>query len=296
MRLPERSRRYESAHYDSGRWSSIDLRPGDIVVATPNKAGTTWTQYLCAMALHGGPNLPAPLSELSVWTDTKFYELAEVVALYERQSWRRVFKTHTPLDGLPYREDVSYVVCGRDARDAFLSMCDHNANFTPENKDRFLPLPADVDLLFRLWMTGPSYPWTEDGFPYGPYFHHLASFWEFRHLPNVHFLHYQELTHDLPRAFDQLAAFLRVDDLSAEQRESILDAARFEVMRKDADALAPFANLNAWISNQAFFRAARSGAWREALNAKSHALYEQLTRERYPRDLLHWIEHGRVTT
>lgn len=294
MRLPERSRRYESAHYDSGRWSSIALRAGDVVVAAPYKAGTTWTQYLCAMALHGGPDLPAPLTELSVWTDTKFYELEEVVALYERQPWRRVFKTHTPLDGLPYREDVSYVVCGRDARDAFLSMRDHNANFTQEHRDRFVPLPSDVDLLFRLWMTGPSYPWTEDGFPYGPYFHHLASFWEFRHLPNVHFLHYQDLSADLPRTFDQLAAFLGAE-LTTEKREQIIEAARFEAMRESADALAPLADLNAWVCNQAFFRAARSGAWREALNTKSHALYERLTRERYPSDLLHWIENGRVT-
>ena len=43
------------------------------------KAGTTWIQYLCTMALHGGPALPAPLVELSVWTDTKLYDLDEVV-------------------------------------------------------------------------------------------------------------------------------------------------------------------------------------------------------------------------
>lgn len=291
MRPPERSRRYESLLYDNARWDSIAMRAGDVVVAAPYKAGTTWMQYLCAMALHGGPALPAPLVELSVWTDTRLYALDEVVELYARQPWRRVFKTHTPLDGLPYREDVSYIVCGRDARDAFLSMRDHDANTKPAHRERFLPLPADADILFRLWLTGPSHPWTHDGFPYGPYFHQLASFWEFRRLPNVHFVHYRELMQDLPRALDRLAAFLGVA-LSSAQREAIVAAASFESMRKGACDLAPLANQDLWISREAFFCAARNGAWREALSTKSHALYEKLTRERYALDLLGWIEQG----
>lgn len=300
MKLPERTRHYVSPLFDSARWDSVALRPGDVIVATPYKAGTTWTQFLCMSAIHGTPELPAGLSALSPWADGKLYDLENVRTSLEAQQWRRVIKTHTPFDGVPYREDVSYVVTARDPRDAFLSMRDHNANFKEERRAEVLraagipeniKLPEDVDVLFRMWMTMPSHPWTHDGFPFGPYFHHLTSFWEFRDVPNVHLMHYRELRANLPRMFDGLAAFLGVT-LSAEQRQAILSAARFETMRDSAEKLAPLAEQDVWHDSRQFFRSARSEAWRDDLSAESQALYQQLTRERYPRDFLNWIENG----
>jgi hypothetical protein len=35
--------RYRSWVYDSARWRHVRLRPGDIVISTPPKCGTTWT-------------------------------------------------------------------------------------------------------------------------------------------------------------------------------------------------------------------------------------------------------------
>lgn len=300
MRRPERSRHYVSPLYDSARWDAITLRPGDVIVATPYKAGTTWTQYLCAMAIHGGPDLPPPLSELTTWVDTKLNELDDVVTLFERQRWRRVLKTHTPLDGLPYREDISYVAVARDPRDAFLSMRDHNANFKAEKRAALLraaglpenlSIPTEVEPLFRLWMTTPSQPWLHDGFPFGPFFHQSASFWDFRDLPNVHLIHYRELKADLPRTFDRLTAFLCVE-LEDERRNAILSAASLDAMRDSAETVAPLASKDVWKSRRAFFHSGRMEAWRDALSAESQTLYEQLTRERYPRDFLNWIENG----
>jgi hypothetical protein len=252
------------------------------------------------MAIHGGPDLPAKLSELSTWVDTKLNSLDEMVALFERQPGRRIFKTHTPLDGLPYREDVSYVVCGRDPRDAFLSMRDHNENFKEELRSALLraagvptklPFSTEADPLFQLWMTRPSQPWTRDGYPFGPYFHHLLSFWNYRHLPNIHLLHYRDLSADLPRVLDGLARFLGVS-LSAAQTEAIVRAAAFDVMRDNAERVAPLAHKNVWHSTRAFFRSARLEAWRERLSPESQALYAELTRKRYPEDFLHWVENG----
>lgn len=300
MKLPERSRHYMSPLYDSARWDSIALRPGDVIVATPYKAGTTWTQYLCAMALHGGPELPLPLSELTTWVDTKLNRLDDVISMFEGQPWRRVLKTHTPLDGLSYREDISYVAVARDPRGAFLSMCDHNANFRAEKRAELLraaglpenlPIPTDVEPLFRLWMMTPSQPWLHDGFPFGPYFHQSASFWEFRDLPNVHLMHYRELRADLPCTFDRLAAFLGAE-IDGKRREAILAAASLDAMRESADTVAPLASRDVWKSRRAFFHSGRMEAWRDGLSSESQALYKQLTRKRYPQDFLNWIESG----
>src|SRR5579871_587592 len=62
-------RRYEASMYDSSRWDGFELRPGDIIISTPPKCGTTWTQMICALLVLQEPELPLPLVTLSPWID-----------------------------------------------------------------------------------------------------------------------------------------------------------------------------------------------------------------------------------
>jgi hypothetical protein len=54
--------RYRSIIADSARWDGFAFRPGDIVITTPPKCGTTWTQMLCALLIFDGSVFPAPLA------------------------------------------------------------------------------------------------------------------------------------------------------------------------------------------------------------------------------------------
>ena len=98
--------RYRSIIADSARWDGFTFRPGDVVISTPPKCGTTWTQMLCALLIFDGPAFPAPLGDISLWLDMCIRPLAEVMAAYAAQTHRRFIKTHTPLDGLPLYADV----------------------------------------------------------------------------------------------------------------------------------------------------------------------------------------------
>lgn len=60
---------YRNLIWDSGRWDGFEFRPGDIVICTPPKSGTTWTQMLCAMLIFGGDDFPHPMDTLSPWLD-----------------------------------------------------------------------------------------------------------------------------------------------------------------------------------------------------------------------------------
>src|SRR6187455_3349932 len=71
-------RRYRSITADSGRWDGFAFRSGDIVISTPPKSGTTWTQMLCALLIFDGPAFPAPLDEVSPWLDMNIRPLADV--------------------------------------------------------------------------------------------------------------------------------------------------------------------------------------------------------------------------
>jgi hypothetical protein len=302
MELPERTRLYQTAIYDSSRWDQFHLRRGDILVCTPVKSGTTWTQFLCALLVHQSTVFPAPLNHLSRWLERLRDPVEEVVAAFESQPHRRIIKTHTPLDGLPYSAEASYVFCGRDPRDVFFSMQDHVANASEESKQDMrrragLPedfaFPTDIDMLFSLWLTTPASEGLEDGFPVGSVMSFTQKFWRFRHLPNLHFLNYTDLRTDLDGELRRLARFLGTP-IDEALWPSFLDAASLDAMRERADELAPGAHFGEWRSNRDFFKSARRGTWRDLLSVESQALYEELAADRLGPRLKTWLEGGRA--
>ena len=72
MDTPCRTRTYRSHHLDSERWDHVTLRPGDVVISTSMKAGTTWMQRIMSLLVFGAGPLPAPLVALSPWIDSAF--------------------------------------------------------------------------------------------------------------------------------------------------------------------------------------------------------------------------------
>src|SRR5947199_350426 len=121
-------RRYQASMYDSSRWDGFELRPGDIIISTAPKCGTTWTQMICALLILQEPELPLPLDTLSPWIDMVTRARTDVFADLEAQTHRRFIKTHTPLDGIPSDPAVTYICAGRDPRDVGLSMDHHIGN------------------------------------------------------------------------------------------------------------------------------------------------------------------------
>jgi hypothetical protein len=125
---PERAHHYHNLFMDSQRWDGFAARDGDIIVCTPYKSGTTWVQMICALLVFRTTQLPRPLAEISPWLDLRVAPIANVLASYAAQSHRRIIKTHTALDGLPYFDNVTYLYCARDPREIFISMWNHGKN------------------------------------------------------------------------------------------------------------------------------------------------------------------------
>jgi aryl sulfotransferase len=116
---------------DSLRWNFFTSRKDDIVVATTYKAGTTWAQVIVANLIFEG-KLPGSITDLSPWIDHRLFPLELVLGRLEAQTHRRAVKTHLPLDGLPFHDNIKYVCVGRDPRDIFLSHWNMYRNFRPE--------------------------------------------------------------------------------------------------------------------------------------------------------------------
>jgi len=45
---------YRTLIFDSARWDGFAYRPDDIVISTPARCGTTWTQTTCALLVLSG--------------------------------------------------------------------------------------------------------------------------------------------------------------------------------------------------------------------------------------------------
>lgn len=303
MNKPERLHDYVTPLMSTDRWAGFDPRRDDILVCTSYKAGTTWTQTICALLIFQKAALPGRLSDLSPWVEVLTRPIDEVLAEYAAQTHRRFIKTHTPLDGLPWYEDASYLYCGRDPRDVFMSMLNHMQNMDEERLKELqeaagieLPedqpeLPEDVNELFRMWLTTPTFEWEKDGFPWWSHFSHLRTFWEQRHLPNLHFLHYADLQADLEGQMRRVAGLLGID-VEETLWPELVKGASFDTVRANPEQYAPEANVGLWKDTSKFFNKGTSGQWCDVLDAESLKLYEEVKADRLPPIAAEWLERG----
>src|SRR5512146_2874724 len=119
---------YRVGRQDNSRWDGFVFRPGDIVISTRSRSGTTWMQMICALLIFQTPDLPAPLAELSPWMEWLSLDREKLLAGLAAQKHRRFIKTHTPLKGLPLDRRVTYVVVARHPLDMAVSLYHHYAN------------------------------------------------------------------------------------------------------------------------------------------------------------------------
>jgi aryl sulfotransferase len=303
-------KRYRSVVADSSRWEGFTFRPGDIVISTPPKCGTTWMQRLVALLVFDGPGLPAPMAKVSPWLDMQLASTEDVMSTLDAQTHRRFIKTHTPLDGLPFGESVTYICVGRDPRDVAVSSRHHMQNMDVE---RFLairaaavgledlaelglnepgpPEPLDDAAALRAWIDADS---DVTVMTLAFTVRHLLSFWEAGDQPSVALFHYADLLADLPGQLQRLAAVLgygidpqRAEDLSAE--------ASFEAMKGQAEHVVPNADIGLWRSAAGFLHRGTSGQWKEAFTDDDLARYEARVGELAPADFLRWLHGGGPT-
>lgn len=277
---------------------------GDIVISSPPKSGTTWMQSICALLIFRRADLERSLDLVSPWLEMQTREIGVVIADLDAQRHRRFIKSHTPLDGLPDDESITYICVGRDPRDVAISWAAHCDNLNLEAlftaRDRAVgnsdlaemfrdSEPTPTDPLERFWRWVDESP-TDDlvHVNLASTMHHLATFWEAREQPNVVLVHYEDLQRDLEAEMGLLARRL---DLDVDERTCtrLAAAAGFDAMRERADELAPDSTERVLHSNRAFFRSGRSGEWKALLDEDGCRRYTERVEQLAPTDLLEWL-------
>jgi aryl sulfotransferase len=297
--VPDLPHRYRSADEDSARWLDFAFRDDDIVISTRSKSGTTWVQMICALLVFRTPDLPAPLSQLSPWLDWLVAPQTEVFAALEAQRHRRFIKTHTPLDGLPVRPGVSYLVVGRHPLDSAVSLYHQSGNIDRQRLAELTGVPTrnrparpPVDEWLRSWIEEDPDPREElDSLP--GVMRHLTDAWRRREGGNVVLLHYDDLRRDLAGQMRAIALQLEID-VPDKVWPQLVEAASFRSMRSRADLVVPDPS-GVLRSHEAFFRKGSSGSGRELLTEDDLARYHARAAELAPPDLLAWLHRDADT-
>ena len=300
---PQVTRTYQHHHLDSTRWRVFEPRAGDVVVTTSYKSGTTWAQEIVhRLVFKGDPGAP-PTGAISPWVDARFHgDLDEIARGLRSLPHRRFLKSHLALDGLPWYPEVRYLVVGRDPRDVFMSLWNHYGNYTEQIMERLNtkdvwegpllePRGDDPKALWRAWMTRGWFEWESEGWPFWGNLHHTKSYWDWRHLENLLFVHYSDLLADPRGEIRRIAAFVD-EPITDAELDAAVEGTSFASMKRAAKAFDELMKQGFQGGSDAFFYKGTNGRWREVLDAEDLALYEETKKRVLPAECARWLERG----
>lgn len=164
-------------------------QPGDVLIASYPKCGTTWVQQIVHGLRTGGSMAFTEISLVVPWLETA--PLLGIDLDAPQVAAPRAFKTHLPWGRLPPGGRNLFIV--RDPRDVLVSAYRFMAGvmFEPGAVD----LAAFADAWFLRERPGEAY-WDQ-----------LRAWWPVRHREDVLFLCYEDLQADLRGAVARIAAF-----------------------------------------------------------------------------------------
>jgi aryl sulfotransferase len=170
-------REYRTWTTDSSRWKGFEPRPDDIIVATYPKCGTTWMQQIVSSLIFQDAT-SRPLSDIPPFIAGRHRGDPEAIyATINGQKHRRFLKSHEPLDGIPFYDEIRYIHVARDGRDTAMSLHNQWIHFNDQARQTFdriglsdpaigRPLPAiptEPAETFRLWLSRSEIPDQTDG-------------------------------------------------------------------------------------------------------------------------------------
>lgn len=297
-RWPTKTRELHTQLYDSTPWNDFRFRDDDIIISTWAKSGTTWTQQIVSQLIFNGAE-GLEVAEMSPWLDLRIPPTDVKLAALEAQTHRRFIKTHLPVDALVYSPKAKYIYIGRDGRDVIWSMHNHwlngNAsiyaaiNDTPGRVGHPIEHPPESPRdYFLTWLTKNGYP-----FDLGNMWDNVRTWWEIRDLPNMLFLHFQNLKDDLPGQIRRIAEFLNIE-IDPATFPATVEHCSFDYMKRNATKSVPLGGAFWDGGAETFIYKGTNGRWRDQLTVEDCKLYDLTARRELGGGCAAWLETGKM--
>ena len=287
----EKLRDYFGPVTNTDIWDEFKLRPNDIIVNTPPKCGTTWTLNIVMMLIYGRVVPEAGNREDAPWLDAAFRDRKAIAASQSSLERRRCIKTHTPMDGIAYGADPTYIVVYRHPVDAFFSLRSHVENL--KDRSRMIDVvPPDVGAGFERFLVGPLTDAGTDDLTVSSMVHHYAQARARQSGGNVHFFHYADLSCDLHGQIARLADILNIS-VSPQTLIDLTEANTFDSMRRVVEASEKRFHESSPFRDQAgFFASGTSNKWEGRLTGDDIARYEATCATLLPPQDAAWLNWG----
>lgn len=201
-------------------------RPEDVFVVTQMKCGTTWMQHVVYEIVNRGRGdlvaTGTTLYSQCCWLEGRKSVPIDQAPLLGRERPARIIKTHLPADLCPDDPAARFIYVARHPVSCFASCVD----FVTTNVGAMAPpLPA-----FEDWFTDPALMW------WGTWSAHVKGWWDrASRNRNVLVVMFEDMKKDLPAVVRQVAAFLGVAPLSAEEVAAVVEKSGFTYMQTHQD-------------------------------------------------------------
>ena len=266
-------RHYSGVFTDTRNWDHFKHRAGDVFICVPPKSGTTWMQAICGLLIFGDPDAEIAYPEVSPWVDFRLSSksIEERLQTLEAQNHQRFIKSHSPLDGVPYFEDCTYIVVHRHPLDVHFSMW-HHVNNMRLNLINHLHTD-DVSANFDLFLNNSIENEGLDQPSLELIVHHFKTAKEREHLPNVHLFHYDGMSADLHGEMQRVADAIGVSH-PPQLFDRLVAKATFKSMKANAAFTAPGAKGGLFENPSVFFNSGVGRKWEGKLSAGEVARYD----------------------
>ena len=111
-------------------------------------------------------------------------------------------------------------------------------------------------------------------------------------MPNMYFLHYQNLKDDMEGEIEKIGRFLGYQKPDKETWDKMVLHCTFDYMKENATASTPLGG-SLWEGGaDTFVHKGTNGRWKDWLTPEDVAMYEKRAIEELGEDCAHWLETG----
>jgi len=187
-------------------------RSDDIYIATYQKSGTTWLQFVVYEIIGKPQGDYEQISAAAPWLQAVSHDLVENLVS------PRLLKTHDKWKWVPKGDGIKYIYCYRNPKDVAVSYYNHKQRLDKFDGS-FNDFMSDVFLKYNCSA-------------YGYYFEHVAEWLEQKENPNILILTFEDMVEDLRREIKRIGTFLSVN-LDNNKLEEIVTSGMFSAMQKN---------------------------------------------------------------
>ncbi|KAM4663775.1 sulfotransferase 1C1-like [Discoglossus pictus] len=253
----------------AANWEQIknfQAKPGDILIDTYPKSGTTWVQEIVDLILNNGDEeicRRAPIYERIPFIEL-LHSMKPDVDQVNAMPSPRALKTHLPIQLVPqsfWKHNCKVIYVARNAKDTLTSFYhfDHIVQIHPD--------PGTIEEYTERFMKGDV--------GWGSWYDHVKGFWEAKDKYNILYLFFEDVKRNPQEEIRKVAKFLDKDP-SDEVVKKIAHLSSFEYMKDN-----PMANNSSFPkhildqSESSFMRKGKVGDWKNLLSAQQNEIFEK---------------------